>query len=197
MKKVLTLLFAVVVCITFNVDNVCATDYWETIGGIRYRISTYPTSTASVVSTSITTGDIVIPSSITYQKSNYSVKRIDMTAFEGLTEISSITIPTSVLEIGMDAFQSVLNVIYYGSATGSPWGAKCINGYVEYPLAYRDDTKTIISACASSVSGEITIPEDVVSIEENAFEGCSDLTQITVLNCKTSIPDNILQKFNV
>ena len=195
-KKLLTLLIAVV-SLTSNVTNIFCMDYWETIGGIRYRISTYPTSTATVVSTNISVGDIIIPSYITYQKSKYYVKSVDMTAFAGLTMISSISVPNTVLEIGMDAFQSVLNVLYYGSATGSPWGAKCHNGYVDYPFAYSDTTKTNLIACAASVSGEIIIPDCVQIIQKNAFEGCTDISRIIILNCKTSIDNSILQNFDV
>ena len=52
------------------------------------------------------TGNITIPSSFTYNTTNYSVTSIGMSAFNTCTNLASITIPNSVTSIGMNAFTS-------------------------------------------------------------------------------------------
>ena len=52
----------------------------------------------------------------------------------------SLEIPSTVTKIGNYAFSNIPNVVYSGSATGSPWSARCVNGYIEGPLVYMDNT---------------------------------------------------------
>ena len=108
-------------------------------------------------------------------------------AFYNCSSLTSVTIPNSVTNIGADAFSNVPNIIYAGSATGSPWGARSVNGYVEGYLVYSDASRTNLLACYTAVTGKIVIPESVTNIENSAFYGCSSLTSITIPNSVTSI----------
>ncbi len=103
--------------------------------------------------------------------------------------MTSVTIPNSVTSIGDGAFDGVNNIIYSGTATGSPWGAKCVNGYVDGYLVYSDATKTTLLGCYAAVKGEIVIPNSVTSIGEGAFAYCRGLTSVTIGNSVTSIGD--------
>lgn len=114
--------------------------------------------------------DIEIPNSVT------SIGNGAFAYCSGLT----IDIPNSVTSIGNNAFQNVLNIVYSGEATGSPWGARCINGYVEGWLVYNDDTRTNLVGCSSAATGTIAIPSSVMTIEENAFVNCTNITHVTI-----------------
>ena len=105
-----------------------------------------------------------------------SVDFIGAMAFYGCTDLTSVSVPNSVIVIGDSAFGYVLNIVYNGTASGSPWGAKSVNGYVEGWFAYSDDTKNTLLGCCSSAIGEITIPNSVTSIGDAAFYGCTDLS---------------------
>ena len=116
-----------------------------------------------------------------------SVTSIGIRAFAYCSSLTSVTIPNSVTSIGGDAFLEVLNVVYSGSATGAPWGAKCFNGYVDGYLVYSDETKTTLIACATAAQGKIIIPNSVTSIGDQAFYDCSRLTSVIIGNSVTSI----------
>ena len=115
--------------------------------------------------------------------------RIEKYAFSGCTGLNStsVTIPNSVTEIGTGAFSGIKNLIYTGTATGSPWGARCVNGYEENGLVYRDASKTELMACFTSVNGNINLPNTVNKISDGAFSGCTGFTSITIPNSVTQI----------
>lgn len=59
--------------------------------------------------------DVVIPNSVT---------TICTYAFYGCTSLSRVSIPDKVTTIGKSAFYNVPEIMYFGTATGGPWGAK-------------------------------------------------------------------------
>ncbi len=118
-----------------------------------------------------------------------SVTTIGNYVFYACTGLTSVTIPNSVTKIGNRAFGYVSNIVYNGSATGSPWGANCVNGYVDGYLVYSDASKTTLCGCSSSATGEIIIPNSVTTIGYGAFVGCDSLTSITIPNSVTTIEE--------
>ena len=118
-----------------------------------------------------------------------SVTSIGSSAFGNCYSLTSVTIPNSVTNIGNYAFSMVPNIVYSGEASGSPWGARCVNGYVDGFLVYSDDTKSNLMACYVAATGTIEIPNSVISIGREAFVNCHALTSITIGSSVTSIGD--------
>ena len=105
------------------------------------------------------TGDFVITE---------GTKGLAGSAFIGCWDLTSVTIPNSVISIGEDAFSGcsrLTSVTIPNSVTNIGDGA--------------------FKGCSSLPS--ITIPNSVTSIGNRAFSGCSRLTSVTIPNSVTSI----------
>ena len=122
---------------------------------------------------------VTIPNSVTF---------IGGCAFQNCTGLTSVTIPNSVTTIEFWAFYSVKNIIYNGTASGSPWGALHVNCYVEGDFMYSDSTKNILMAYIGN-SSNVTIPNWVTTIGSHAFQNCTGLTSLTIPKSVTSIGD--------
>ena len=86
--------------------SISASAYYAWVDGIRYEISE---NNATVTECSEKYfGDIVIPESITFENSKYSVTSIGYRAFDGCRGLTSVTIPNSVTSIGVGAFASCI-----------------------------------------------------------------------------------------
>ena len=99
-------------------------------------------------------GDIIIPSSFTYDGETYIVTSIGKDAFYECSGMTSVTIPNSVTSIGNSAFSGcsgLTSITIPNSLTSISYGA--------------------FSGCSGLTS--ITIPNSVTSIGHYAFSGCS------------------------
>ena len=125
-------------------------------------------------------GNIVIPSSVTYNGKTYNVTSIDIYAFINCSGLTSITIPNSVTSIGDGAFSNCRGLTSIAVASGNTKfdSRNNCNAIIETA------TNTLITGCQNTI-----IPEGVISIGSYAFDGCSGLTPITIPSSVTSIGD--------
>lgn len=152
----------------------------------------------------LTTVDI--PETVTYNGYSYTVTGIQSSVFRSTKEsilepgeeeslmlsshssgILNITIPNSVTNIGSSAFENAVNIVYHGTATGSPWGAQNVNCYFDGTFLFRDETKQELMRCSSEASGAIVVPDGVTKIGNDAFHGCTNITSVALPNSVTSV----------
>ncbi|MBR0201464.1 MAG: leucine-rich repeat domain-containing protein [Bacteroidaceae bacterium] len=129
---------------------------------VTYTHSSYPSKSNNYK------GNVIIPSSITYNGSSYSVTSIGDEAFHNCSGLTSITIPNSVTSIGDLAFLRCSGLTS-----------------ITIPNSVTSIGSDAFSGCSGLTS--ITIPESVTSIGGGAFKGCSGLTSITIPESVTSI----------
>lgn len=119
-----------------------------------------------------------------------SVETIGESAFNSCKGLITVSIPENVISIGEWAFSFVPNITYNGTASGSPWGALSVDGYIEEPFVYSDASKNVLLACSNAATGNVVIPNGVTSIGEFAFWDCQNVETITIPKSVTSIGIN-------
>lgn len=145
--------------------------YDAEIDGIYYNFN-YETKEASVTHNGNTywdwdagvpySGDVTIPSTVTFDGTTYNVTSIGEYAFyRCYGYLSSVIIPESVTSIEDHAFDNCSGL-----------------SSVDFPESLTSIGKDAFAACVSLSS--VTIPESVTSIGEGAFHSCNSLTSIIV-----------------
>ena len=136
-------------------------------------------------------GNVVIPSSITYQGKNYPVTSIRYDAFHGCSGLTSITIPKSVTSIGSEAFEYCSGLTSVTIPEGvTSIGSSAFSGCsgltsITIPEGVTSIGSSAFSSCRGLTS--VTIPKSAINIGSSAFSGCSSLTSITIPERVTSI----------
>ena len=104
-------------------------------------------------------GNVVIPSTVTYEGTAYEVTRVGSYAFYECSGLTSVTIPNSVTSIGAQ-------VCYGCSGLTS----------ITIPNSVTSIGAQVCYGCSGLTS--ITIPNSVTSIGDGAFQRCSGLTSV-------------------
>ena len=109
-----------------------------------------------------------------------SVTSICNGAFSSGTSFSNIMIPDSVTSIGERAFDDCTSLASI-SVSENNLNYSSVDGIL------YDKAKTKIIQTPQAISGDVTIPDGVTSIDEWAFRDCTNLTSITIPDSVTSI----------
>ena len=131
------------------------------------------TKTASVLpsDTYKSLSNIVILPSVELREINCTVDKIEDSAFNGLTDLESITIPESVREIGNQAFQDCRGL----TSVSLPSSLVFLGD-----ASFRD--------CRALTS--ITLPDGLTSIGWRTFYACLNLKEIDIPDSVTNIDDD-------
>ena len=195
------ILFPLLLLAALVPSQAVAWDFW--VDGLYYTYNDNGTS-VTITGTSSELSELsefIIPETVPYNGTTYSVTSIGNYAFDSWNGLTSVTIPNSVISIGCCAFQwcrDLNKVTIPNSVTTIGDLAFCgCSGLTSIVVASgnpnydsRGDcnaiietvTNTLIAGCKKTV-----IPNSVTSIGDGAFEDCSGLTSLTIPNSITSI----------
>ena len=197
MKK-LNLLFSTLLCLC----SLTANAHHFEVDGIYYNITDATNKTIEVTYEGSSyydysneyTGSVVIPESVTYGGTTYSVTSIGDYAFYNCTSLTSVVIGNNVTSIGYGAFAncsgltsieipnsvtSIGNAAFYNTAwyNNQPYGV-VYAGRVLYKYKGTMPENT-----------SIVVREGTAGIGGSAFRNCTGLTSVVIGNSVTSIGD--------
>lgn len=128
-------------------------------------------------------GDIVIPEVITADGKTYTVTAIASYAFDGCTDLHSISIPKTVTKIMGYAFRNCTNLDKVYITDLARW--------CEIDFAFDDGTNPLYYAHNLYINGKlaesIAIPNSVATISSYTFDGCTSLKSVTLPQGVTEI----------
>ncbi len=161
---------------TFEVDGIC------------YRLTSRSMQTVSVTYRADTcekyAGDIVIPTIITYNGSEYKVSGITEGAFSGCSELLSVTIPDEIQRMGNGAFKNCKKLSTISIPEGVPSiGDSMFSGCENLESIYIPNSVTSIGASAFAYCynlKSLKVPASVTSIGGTVFLNCSSLESLKV-----------------
>jgi len=147
------------------------------VSGVYYILDnnalTAQVTSPSSQSATYYSGDLSIPSSITYGKKTYSVTSIGASAFKGSSKLTGITLPSSIENIGVYSFNNCVNLKTVTLADGLK--------KIEYGA---------FSNCSELTT--ISLPSTLLYIGDYAFENCSKLSTFSIPNACQYVGDGVL-----
>ncbi len=142
-----------------------------TINGLKYDLKSDGTAeVASQEEDNNLSGDIVIPSKVTYKGKTYTVTSLEENCFFQCSRIKSINLPSSIMSLGDWCFYGCSNLASMNIPSRvTSLGNGCFFG------------------CKSLIS--IDIPSKVISIGKSCFYDCESLTSIYIPSSVKSLGD--------
>lgn len=150
------------------------------VDGIAYNLISKG-KIAEVTSSSLLSGDVVIPETVTYNDVTYSVATINKNAFTNCN-LNSIEIPSSITKICQEAF-------YNGKATSvkiKDLAAWCNINFESYFKTNPLSTASHLFLNDEEIH-DLVIPNGVNTITDHAFYYFSGLTSVKIPSSVTSI----------
>lgn len=128
-------------------------------------------------------GQIVLPAQIVNPESDrmYQVVALKDSAFLCCYDITSVMLPASIREVGINIVDHCFNLQEILVEAGNK-NFKSINGV----LYNADGTKII--CCPPGISGEFTVPATVNALAPCAFSTCKNITKLTLPEGLKEIP---------
>ena len=180
MKKLMMILCTILCA------NILVAQTQFTSGGLNYEVIDNNSVKVARQSSSAISGSVVIPSTVTYNGTTYSVTSIGEWAFSCCSGLTSVTIPNSVTSIGEGAFggcSGLTSVTIPNSVTSiGEWAFSGCSGLtsITLPNSLTSIGEWAFSCCSGLTS--VTIPNSVIYIGSEAFSDCTGLTSVTIPN---------------
>lgn len=184
---IILLLFSTVLyAYDFSLD--CATGqtlYYNVIDIVGYRVSvTYPGPSidSAYLNYDLPSGDLVIPSCVTYNGQQYLVTEIETCAFAKCTGLNGkLELPHTITTIGSYAFLHCGNIqVLYFNCEHCTSAFAAFEGCAFDTIFLGDSVTVIPDGIFSNSSGITTLqlPASVHTIGARAFYNCPNLTRI-------------------
>ncbi|MGM9712596.1 MAG: leucine-rich repeat domain-containing protein [Prevotella sp.] len=191
-----------------SVDSYQTTYQWNSFGTIKAIGGQYAdytdadgfafclntrTKTAELTKYTGEATEVVIPTSVTYEGTEYRVTRVGTNSFNNCTSLTSITIPLSVTSLGGKCFYSCTSL----TSVNIPSSIKALSAgcfrycnslkSIDIPTSVTSIGQECFHGCEALES--IDIPSSVTSIGEDCFYFCTSLTSVNIPSSVTRLED--------
>ena len=153
----------------FEVDGL----WFETNTDETVMLIVEPSGGGSFISKKAYQGDVVIPGTIEYQGITYMVTGVQETTFNDSPNLTSVSIPSTVLSLGTAPFMDCPSLAAIMVDEENP-AFSVVDG-----LLYDHD-KSMLIACPATRTEDVTIDESVETICRSAFDWCSQVSRIVI-----------------
>lgn len=176
MTRLTTLLSSVSLILSATLPIAAAT---ITVGDFTYTTS----GTKAVVSSGPTTGEVIIPESVTDGTTTYTVSEIAKNAFKN-TGITSVTFPATVTKIGNNAFEGCKSLTKVMLVEGQKnIGSSAFKNCtalpdIDFPQTLTNLGSYSFDGCTSITA--IVFPDNMMMAIGNPFQNCTSLQSITI-----------------
>lgn len=164
------------------------------VEGITY--SDLGTNAVAVTGFSGNVKEAVIPETVKYKGKNYTVIAVGRNSYMRSSELTTLSLPASIVEIQYDIFNSTYT--FYDDSSQKyvvqfP-KLKAVNVSADNPsyssqdgVLYNKSKTKLLSMPKASELTNFDIPQSVTSIANEAFQGCSMLESVSIPASVTSI----------
>ncbi len=161
----------------FRNKNACVTEY----GGVidldegKFNVTDQPVREFDLLLDCVGVTEIEVPD---------GVKELERGAFSGCTDVTSVTIPDSVTSIYSRAFSDCPALSEIKADEDSEWFSS-VDGVLygkDKGVLYRcpEGTRILYRYPPGKTDTSFTIPEDVWTVNDSAFQGCENLESVTI-----------------
>ena len=197
--KFIILAFVVLLCsnaFAYDFSAVCEsgqTLYYEIISTEPNEVQVVAPSDIGYHGSVEPIGDLIIPSTVTYNEDSYSVVGLGYIAFYLCGQITSVVLPESIRYISWSAFfdnYSLQQIEIPNTVTsiGREAFAECSSlTTITLPNLLQNLEDYLFMNCNALSS--IVIPNSVTNIGKGTFAGCDSLSEIIIPSFVTSIGD--------
>ena len=159
-----------------------------TVDGIDYMLDLRHKTAA--VQRNVYKGDVIIPEKISDEGIDYAVTSLSSLCFNACDELTSVTLPNSIVAIGDKCFSNsgLVSVILPNGITSL--GDECFLSCTKLAsIIIPKGVTTLGNYCFSNCSNleNITLPLGIASLGEGCFYGCKNLINIEIPDGLTSM----------
>ncbi len=175
--RILTSLFAILTFACVGATTFEMNGLWYTITSDQtvclVREPSASGSGASFTIRKVYEGDIVIPETVAYGGTTYTVTAVEDGTFQESPKLTSVSIPATVTDLGEAPFSACGKLNAITVAPGNP-------AYTIVDDLLYDKTVNTLLACPGTKEGAINIPSTVTTIGKATFHGCSSITSVEI-----------------
>lgn len=194
-KKAAYVVLSILFLGVMGIQHLNAQDIFS-VGDFYYQINDDGVSATLIshIDGPAATGELSIPTTISYNGNNYAVTKIGKNAFISCGNLTGLlTIPNSVTCLGENAFLgcSGLTELNLGDAldtigSAAFYGCKGLTGSLTIPNSVRSMETAAFYGC-TGFTGALTIGNGLERIEKAAFYRCSGFSSLDLGDAVTSI----------